>query len=111
MWNIPLLNTLLNVLTNSVFLYFLRLTELSAEHSAIMKGKIVCWPMFLFSGYLMLVKQGAEYSALEYFVKCFDKFCISVFPKAYQAKCGTFQYYEGKDGVLANVFYFLVTLC
>ena len=72
MRNIPLLNTLLNVLTNSVFLYFLRLTKLSAEHSNIMKGKIVCWPMFLFSGYLMLVKQGAEYSALEYFVKCFD---------------------------------------
>ena len=105
--NIPLLSSLyVKCFDQFCISCFEMLVKLSAEHSAIMKGKIMCWPMFLFSGYLMQVKQGVEHSALEYFVKCFDKFCISVFPKAYRAKCGTFRYYEGKDCVLANVFIF-----
>ena len=40
------------------------LVSLSAEHSAVMKGKIMCWPMFLFSCFFMLVKLGAEQFAL-----------------------------------------------
>ena len=43
------------------------------------KERLCVGQCFNFSGYLMLVKQGAEHSALEHFVKCFDQFCISCF--------------------------------